>query len=56
MAKYNVYIPYDTFTEHTVEAGSVEQAREIAFNISNVDGELLNNLEVDDEYVSIKEI
>lgn len=56
MAKYIVYIPYNTFTEHTVETDSTEQAREIAFNICNVDGELLNNLEVDDEHVDIMEI
>ncbi len=54
MKKYNVYIPYGTYTEHIIEAGSPEQAREIAFDMGNLDKELLENLEVQDEYVEVK--
>jgi len=56
MKKFKVYIPYSTYTEHDVEADSPKQAREIAFNESNLDRQLLDNLEVEDEYVDVKSI
>ena len=56
MKKYKVYIPYSTFTDHEVKADSPEQAREIAWNEGNLDRQLLNNLEVQDEYIEVKEV
>jgi len=56
MKKYRVYIPYGTYTEHDVEADSSEQAREIAMDEGNLDKELLDNLEVQDEYIDVEEI
>lgn len=55
MKKWEVYIPYSTFTEHTIEAESSEQAREIAMDMGNLDKELLENLEVQDEYIDVEE-
>jgi len=54
MKKYKVYIPYITFTEHIIEANNPEQAKKIAFDMSNLDRELLDNLEVEDEYVTVE--
>ncbi|KKM63862.1 hypothetical protein LCGC14_1507270 [marine sediment metagenome] len=54
--KWKVYIPYVTFTEHTIEADNSEQARKIAFDMGDLDKELLENLEVQDEYVEIKDV
>ena len=54
--KYTVYIPYITYTEHEVEADSSEYAREIAMNEGILDRELLDNLEVDDEYIEVKPV
>ena len=55
MKKWEVYIPYSTFTEHIVEAESPEQARKIAMDMGNLDRELLENLEVQDEYIDVEE-
>lgn len=55
MKKWKVYIPYVTFTEHIVEAESSEQAREIAMDMGNLDKELLENLEVQHEFIDIEE-
>ena len=55
MNKYHVYIPYMSYTEHDVEADSPEQAQEIAFNEGNVDRQLLDNCEVQDEYIEVEE-
>ena len=55
MKKYQVYIPYVTYTEHKVEADSPEQAQEIACNEGDVDRQLLDNCEVEYEYIEVKE-
>ncbi len=55
MKKWEVYIPYNTFTEHIVEAESPEQARRIAMDMGNLDKELLENLELQDEYIDVEE-
>ena len=55
MKKWEVYISYSTFTEHTVEAESPEQARKIAVNMSGLNKELLENLEVQIEYIDVEE-
>ncbi|KKN53854.1 hypothetical protein LCGC14_0598130 [marine sediment metagenome] len=56
MKKWDVYIPYNTFTEHIVEAESPKQARKIAMDMGNLDKELLENLEVHYEYIDVEEI
>lgn len=54
--KYRVYIPYATFTEHDIEADNPEQAREIAFDMGGLDKELLDNLEIQYEFVDVEEM
>ena len=56
MSEYEVYIPYTTYTEHNVEADSPEAARKIAWHQENLDQQLLDNLEVQDEYIEIKKV
>ena len=55
MKKWKVCIPYQTYTDHTVEAESPEQARKIAMDVGNLDKELLENLEVEYEYIDVEE-
>ena len=56
MKKYKVCITYATYTEHNIEADSPEQAREIAMDVGNLDKELLENLEVEHEYIDVEEM